>query len=117
MNVTQDLSIISLIWNASAVVQFVMALLLIVSFMSWYWIFRKAFAVRASRSQTEKFERDFWGGSELGALYQSAVNHRHSTVVSLKQCLEDHRILDICAGGLADLTGGAYRPAAVLRIP
>ncbi len=79
MNVTQDLSILSLIWNASAVVQIVMALLLIVSFMSWYWIFRKAFAIRAARTQTEKFERDFWGGSELGALYQSAVNNRHST--------------------------------------
>ena len=79
MNVTQDLSIISLVWNASAVVQIVMALLLIVSFMSWYWIFRKAFAIRAARTQTEKFERDFWGGSELGALYQSAVNNRHAT--------------------------------------
>ncbi len=79
MNVTQDLSILSLIWNASAVVQFVMALLLGVSFMSWYWIFRKYFAIREARSQTEKFERDFWGGSDLNALYQSAVNHRHAT--------------------------------------
>ena len=79
MNVTQDLSILSLIWNASAVVQFVMALLLCVSFMSWYWIFRKYFAIREARSQTEKFERDFWSGSDLNALYQSAVNHRHAT--------------------------------------
>ena len=79
MNVTQDLSILSLIWNASAVVQIVMALLLAVSFMSWYWIFRKLFAIRAARAQTEKFERDFWSGSDLGALYQSAVNNRHAT--------------------------------------
>ena len=79
MNVTQDLSILSLIWNASAVVQFVMALLLGVSFMSWYWIFRKYFAIREARTQTEKFERDFWSGSDLNALYQSAVNHRHAT--------------------------------------
>ena len=79
MNVTQDLSILSLIWNASAVVQFVMALLLGVSFTSWYWIFRKLFAIRQARTQTEKFEKDFWSGSDLNALYQSAVNHRHST--------------------------------------
>ena len=79
MNVTQDLSILSLIWNASAVVQFVMALLLGVSFMSWYWIFRKYFAIREARTQTEKFERDFWSGSDLNALYQSAVTHRHAT--------------------------------------
>jgi biopolymer transport protein TolQ len=79
MNVTQDLSILTLIWNASAVVQFVMALLLVVSFLSWFYIFRKHFAIRAARAATEKFERDFWGGSDLNALYQSAVNHRHST--------------------------------------
>ena len=79
MNVSQDLSILSLIWNASAVVQFVMALLLGVSFMSWYWIFRKLFAIRQARIQTEKFEKDFWSGSDLNALYQSAVNHRHAT--------------------------------------
>ncbi len=34
MNVTQDLSIFAMVWNASAVVQFVMVLLLAVSFMS-----------------------------------------------------------------------------------
>ncbi len=79
MNVTQDLSILSLIWNASAVVQFVMLLLLGVSFMSWYWIFRKLFSVRRAQVQTEKFERDFWSGSDLNALYQSAVNNRHAT--------------------------------------
>ena len=79
MNLTQDLSIIELVANASVVVQIVMALLLVVSFTSWYWIFRKSFAIRAARAQTEKFERDFWSGSDLGALYQSAVNNRHAT--------------------------------------
>ena len=79
MNVSQDLSILELIWNASVIVQSVMLLLLIVSFMSWYFIFRKLFAIRRAGTQTEQFERDFWGGSDLNALYQSAVNHRHST--------------------------------------
>ncbi|MBI4292393.1 MAG: protein TolQ [Betaproteobacteria bacterium] len=79
MNVTQDLSIIAMVWNASAVVQFVMALLLAVSFMSWYFIFRKIFTIRGAKGQTDQFERDFWSGNDLNALYQSAVNHRHST--------------------------------------
>ncbi|MBI4754043.1 MAG: protein TolQ [Betaproteobacteria bacterium] len=79
MNVTADLSIVSLILNASAVVKFVMALLAAVSVMSWYWIFRKAFAIRAARSKTDRFERDFWSGGDLTALYNSAVNARHST--------------------------------------
>ena len=79
MNVTQDLSMLTLLWNASVVVQIVMALLLVVSFMSWYYIFYKYFTIRRSRAKTEQFERDFWSGNDLGALYQSAVNHRHST--------------------------------------
>ena len=77
MTVTQDLSILSLIANASVLVQAVMALLLVVSLMSWTYIFRKWFVLRRARAQTEKFERDFWSGAELSALYQSAANDRH----------------------------------------
>ena len=79
MNVSQDLSILHLILNASAVVQFVMAILASVSFMSWYYIFRKWFTVKEAKSQTEQFERDFWSGGDLNSLYQSAVNNRHGT--------------------------------------
>ena len=77
MTVTEDLSILSLIANASVLVKLVMALLAGVSFMSWYWIFRKWFAIREARKKTEQFERDFWSGGDLNALYQSAVNDRH----------------------------------------
>jgi len=79
MNVTQDMSVISLITEASVPVQIVMALLLFVSFMSWWYIFLKVFAISAANRQTEQFERDFWSGSDLNALFQSAVNDRHST--------------------------------------
>ncbi|MBI4988731.1 MAG: protein TolQ [Rhodocyclales bacterium] len=78
MNVTTDLSIISLIANASILVKGVMLLLAGVSFMSWYWIFRKGFAIRDARAKTDQFERDFWSGGDLNALFQSAVNDRHS---------------------------------------
>ena len=77
MNVTQDLSILHLIINASAVVQIVMAILAGVSVMSWYYIFMKWFAVRQARTKTEVFERDFWSGGDLNSLYNSAVNDRH----------------------------------------
>ena len=79
MNVTQDLAILDLIANASVLVKGVMALLAVVSFMSWYWIFRKGFALRDARARTDRFERDFWSGGDLNSLYQSAVNDRHST--------------------------------------
>jgi biopolymer transport protein TolQ len=78
MTVTQDLSFLSLITNASLLVQLVMALLLFVSVMSWTYIFRKMFAIRSARVQTEAFERDFWSGGTLQALYQNASSNRQT---------------------------------------
>ena len=79
MTVTQDLSILSLITNASLPVQGVMTLLFIVSLMSWTYIFRKWFVLKKAAKQTDQFERDFWAGNDLNALYQSAANDRHGS--------------------------------------
>ena len=79
MTVTQDLSILSLITNASVPVQGVMTLLFIVSLMSWTYIFRKWFVLKKAAQQTDQFERDFWAGNDLNALYQSAANDRHGS--------------------------------------
>ncbi len=79
MTVTQDLSILELVMNASWVVQAILVLLMVVSFMSWYYIFRKVFAIRQAQNKTDEFERQFWSRPDLNALYQSAVNARHST--------------------------------------
>jgi biopolymer transport protein TolQ len=87
MNVTQDLDIWTLIVHASVVVKVVMLLLAAVSFMSWMFIFQKWFAIRRAASQTDRFEREFWSGNDLNALYQGAVNHRH-TIGSLERIFE-----------------------------
>ncbi len=87
MTVTQDMDLWTLIVNASFVVKAVMALLGAVSFMSWMFIFRKWFAIRTAREQTERFEREFWSGNDLSLLYQGAVNNRHS-IGSLERIFE-----------------------------
>jgi biopolymer transport protein TolQ len=80
MNVTSDLSFISLITDASLFVQLVLGLLLGVSVTSWTYIFRKMFAIRNARHQTDEFERNFWSGGNLNVLYQDASsNRRHSS--------------------------------------
>src|SRR5690349_1280154 len=78
MNVSQDLSLISLIGNASVLVQLVMALLLVVSLISWWFIFRKMFVVRDAVRRTDQFERSFWSGADLGTLYQAAASSRNN---------------------------------------
>lgn len=79
MSVTQDLSFVSLISNASVLVQLVMALLLLMSIMSWSYIFRKMFAIRNAQAQTEDFERTFWSGGNLNALHEEARSNRRGT--------------------------------------
>ena len=76
MNPTQDLSLLRLIGDASVLVQLVMALLLLVSMISWWFIFRKMFVVRDAIRRTDQFERSFWSGADLGTLYQSAASSR-----------------------------------------
>ena len=79
MTVTQDLSFVHLITNASVLVQLVMALLLGVSVMSWTYIFRKMFAIKNARLQTEEFERAFWSGGDLNTLYLEASSNRRKS--------------------------------------
>ena len=67
-----DLSILSLVLNASLVVQVVMAGLLLTSLASWTVIFGKVFGLKRVRSRNEAFERDFWSGRNLNELHQAA---------------------------------------------
>jgi len=76
---SQELSIIQLVLHASWVVQAVMLLLLLVSIASWAAIFGKLIALKRVRELNEKFERDFWSGTNLNALYAAAGQNPHAT--------------------------------------
>ena len=78
MIVTQDLSVISMIVNASIVVKVVMALLALASMFSWTFIFMKIFAIGRARRQADDFEREFWSGTDLVGLYQRAASGRYA---------------------------------------
>jgi biopolymer transport protein TolQ len=85
--VTQDMSIISLVAHASVLVQIVLALLLVVSLMSWTYIFKKFFDVKKAQRQTDRFEEDFWSGGDLNDLY-ARVNNRRDHVGALGRVFE-----------------------------
>jgi biopolymer transport protein TolQ len=85
MDLIQDLSFIHLIANASLLVQLVMGLLLVVSLMSWWYIFLKMFAVRAAVHQAREFEDAFWGNPNLNALYQQANSQARRDVGALER--------------------------------
>ena len=110
---THDFSIVSLLLNASWVVQAVVLLLLTVSVISWAAIFRKVFALKRVQRLTDVFERDFWSGASLSELYLAATRNAHQGSPMERifangmrefQQLRERRITDADA-----LLGGARR--------
>ena len=75
----QDLSIVTLILNASWVVQAVVVLLLGVSVASWAAIFRKIVALKKVAALNDTFDKEFWSGTSLNDLFAGAAqNAKHS---------------------------------------
>ncbi|HQS99118.1 MAG: protein TolQ [Hydrogenophilales bacterium 16-64-46] len=74
----QNLSVLHLVLQASLPVQVVMALLLGASFMSWWFIFVKWFALKRARRVADRFEREFWAGGDINAMYQRVSAERDS---------------------------------------
>lgn len=73
MNVPTDLSFLTLVTQASVVVQAVLALLVGLSIWSWSQIFLKLFQLKRTVRETNRFEEEFWKGGDLNALYQRAL--------------------------------------------
>jgi biopolymer transport protein TolQ len=112
MTFSQDLDIWVLVLHASLVVKVVMVMLLLISFMSWMFIFQKWFSVRRANRQSEQFEREFWSGKDMNALYQGAVTNRH-TIGSLERIFEagfrEFSKLRQSRGDTSDIVDGARR--------
>jgi len=69
-----DMSIFSLIAEASLVVQLVMLILLAASVMSWTFILAKRKTLKQAEQETLEFEQRFWASKDLSELYQSTHN-------------------------------------------
>lgn len=82
-----DLSILHLILNASHLVQIVMALLLIVSLVSWARMFRKASVLKQARKEADVFEDKFWSGTDLTQLY-STISQRQLNRAGMEMIFE-----------------------------
>ena len=75
-----NLSILSLVMEASFVVQLVMLALLIASLVSWNIIFTKRRLIHRTKTASDKFETDFWSGGDLNTLYRSATRTKGGSV-------------------------------------
>jgi biopolymer transport protein TolQ len=76
---SSELSIISLILEASPVVQIVMFILLMASVVSWAFIFSKYKEIKLAEQTSNEFEERFWSGIDLADLYRQLVHEDYET--------------------------------------
>ncbi|HUJ36709.1 MAG TPA: protein TolQ [Hyphomicrobium sp.] len=76
-------SFLELFLNASFVVQFVMAGLLLASIWSWAIVVEKFFAFRRARAESDRFEHMFWSGQSLDELYTALSRTKPITMAAL----------------------------------
>lgn len=76
MQAPNEISLLSLLLDASFPVQLVMLILVVISVMSWTYIFSKRAALKRAHAQTRRFEDDFWAGGDLTVLQQSIAGRR-----------------------------------------
>ncbi len=67
---SSELSFVTLVANASPLVQLVMATLMIASIISWTMIFDRARVLKNARRAASEFEQLFWSGGDLADLYR-----------------------------------------------
>jgi biopolymer transport protein TolQ len=70
----EPISILELVLNASVVVQFVMAILVMAALVSWVLIFQRAFLLSTVKRLATNFENEFWSGQDLRAIFVEIEN-------------------------------------------
>jgi biopolymer transport protein TolQ len=102
-----NLSLATLILQASVPVQFIMALLILASISSWAVIFAKRSLLSRTRKQAEGFESRFWSGGTLVDLYENT-----------RRAKEDEGLIPIFVAGFEEYSrqqqGGRIDPEDVI---
>ena len=65
----ESMSVVSLIINASIVVQLVMLILFALSMISWYMIWQRQSVLSKTQKALHNFEERFWSGMDLSRLF------------------------------------------------
>ncbi|MBN1237790.1 MAG: protein TolQ [Gammaproteobacteria bacterium] len=75
-----DLSVTTLVLDASPVVQAVLLLLLIASIASWAVIIEKRRLLKQATGSADEFEASFWSGGDLARLYREVSGGEESAL-------------------------------------
>ena len=108
----ENLSILSLILDASLLVQLVMAILFVASVISWIMIVQRGLYLRNAERDFKSFEDTFWSGIDLNNLY-------HELSQLAKENGGGQGIENVFRAGFREFTrltnGGGTDPDAVME--
>ena len=79
-----DLSLVTLVIEASILVQLVLLILLVASIASWYFIFRKRSQLALAQRTADSFEEVFWSGGDLVAIFQR-LDRKDAALVGIER--------------------------------
>jgi biopolymer transport protein TolQ len=80
MTPTASFSLTQIIWNASGLVQVILAILLLASVASWAVILAKRGQLSKTLRITNEFENRFWSGGTLSELYEGLRRHGQTDI-------------------------------------
>ena len=75
-----ELSIWQLVAQASLFVQFIMAVLVLASVVSWYLIVQRIMYFKMAEAEQKRFEDRFWSGTDLNTMYEEGSQSKHLAV-------------------------------------
>tara|TARA_Y100001935_G_scaffold254435_1_gene263489 strand:+ start:1678 stop:2379 length:702 start_codon:yes stop_codon:yes gene_type:complete len=112
-----ELSFLSLIYQASPLVQFVMASLLIASIISWTLIFNRSKILKEAQKEVNEFEQHFWSGTNLNKLFttldEKPEDLKGNSAIFHAGLSEFYRLRDSSELSAMDLIEGARRSMKV----
>ncbi len=76
-------SVLDLIFAAGPVVKGVLALLILMSIVTWGIVFTKAVQIGRAKKQSAKFSSIFWGSRNLAQIHEATSKLNHSPVASV----------------------------------
>jgi biopolymer transport protein TolQ len=110
--VNSEMSVLSLVLEASFVVQFIMLMLVGASVVSWTFIFQRGSALKKATREVKEFEESFWSGADLNQLYSDLAQKDNLTGCSLIFCSgfkEYIRLRKTSSTSPENITDGTYR--------
>ena len=82
-----DLSLVTLVLNASILVQIVMVILAVASLVSWTMIFRKRLVIRRAIHAADTFEDQFWSGVDLVEIF-NRIDVRRTAATGMERIFQ-----------------------------